>query len=136
MALAACVDQPARPADAGTLLPVPLPTPAVTMAADPPPPFTYWAPEGATIRTHPREPTIWIAETPDGDRKFYFGDQCLASERQGWIGQPVDALPEPAEGSVWRIGCSTCEQTSDLRRDRLNISFDETSRLIVDVSCG
>ncbi len=56
--------------------------PNVVMAADPQPPFTYWAPENSTIRNHPHQPGIWIAESKDGSRKFYFGDQCHASKFQ------------------------------------------------------
>jgi hypothetical protein len=86
------------------------------MEADPQPPFTYWAPEGATIRNHPRDPATWVAESGDGSRTYYFGDQCRASEHQDWIGQSVEALPAPPVGSVWRVGCTTCAQTSDLKR--------------------
>lgn len=135
-ALAACADRPGAPNENPQPESVALATPAVTMAADPPPPFIYWAPEGATIRNHPRDAATWIAETADGSRKFYFGDQCRASERQGWIGQTVDVLPKASGEQVWRIGCTTCAQTSDLTRERLNISYDEATRLVVEVSCG
>ncbi len=115
---------------------VALATPAVKMEANPPPPFTYWAPEGSTIRNHPREPGIWIAEVADGSKTYYFGDQCRASERQDWVGQRVETLPKPAVDAIWRIGTTTSAQTSDLRRDRLNISFDEATRRIASVACG
>lgn len=134
--LGACSVEHEAPGVGSTAWPNALATPTVTMAADPPPPFTYWAPVGATIRNHPREAAIWIAETADGSRKFYFGDQCRASQRQSWIGQSVEALPRAPHDQVWRIACSTCAVTSDLHRDRLNISYDEVTRSIIEVSCG
>jgi hypothetical protein len=60
--------------------------PNVIMAADPPPPFTYWAPENSTIRNHTRQPGIWIAESEDGSRKYYFGDpmSCVRVSTLCW----------------------------------------------------
>jgi hypothetical protein len=135
LVVGACAAEPeARGADAARS--VALATPAVTMEANPPPPFTYWAPEGSTIRNHPRDPAIWIAEGADGSRTYYFGDQCRASERQDWVGQPVETLPTPPVDAVWRVGSTSSAQTSDLRRERLNISFDEATRRIASVACG
>jgi hypothetical protein len=114
----------------------PLATPNVVMAADPRPPFTYWAPENSTIRNHPREPGIWIAETPSGSRKYYYGDQCHASEFQRFVGQSVDALPEKPVNATWRLTCSTCMVTSDLGWKRMNVSFDQQTKVISDISCG
>jgi hypothetical protein len=110
--------------------------PNVVMAADPQPPFTYWAPENSTIRNHPRQPGIWIAESPDGSRKYYFGDQCRASEFQRFIGQPLDALPAKPADATWRPSCSTCARTSDLGWRRMNISYDEETKTIDEISCG
>ena len=114
----------------------PLATPNVVMAADPRPPFTYWAPENSTIRNHPREPGIWIAESTDGSRKYYYGDQCRASEFQRFVGQSVDALPEKPADATWRLTCSTCMVTSDLGWKRMNVSFDQQTKVISDISCG
>lgn len=132
--LGACSSEPEVPAHpvASNMLA----TPVVTMAADPPPPFTYWAPEGSTIRNHPNDQGAWIAERADGSRKFYFGDQCRASERQDLVGQSIDALPQTLSDQKWRTACTTCEVTSDLQRERLNVSYDETTRRVVEVSCG
>lgn len=110
--------------------------PNVVMAADPQPPFTYWAPENSTIRNHPRQPGIWIAESLDGSRKFYFGDKCRASEFQRFVGQAVDALPAQPAGATWRLSCSSCARTSDLDWERVNISYDQKTRTIDDISCG
>ncbi len=132
----ACSAEHENPVVAPGATPITLATPRVSMAADPPPPFTYWAPEGATIRNHPRDPGAWLAESRDGSRKFYFGDQCRASEHQVWIGQSVDALPQAPRDQNWRVACKTCAVTSDMRRDRLNISYDEATRRIFEVSCG
>lgn len=110
--------------------------PNVVMAADPQPPFTYWAPENSTIKNHPRQPGIWIAESEDGSRKFYFGDQCRASEYQRFIGQPLDALPKKPADATWRLACSTCARTSDLGWTRMNVSFNEETKTIDEISCG
>jgi hypothetical protein len=57
--------------------------PNVVMAADPQPSFTYWAPDYATILNHPCQPGIWIAESPGGSRKHYFGDSCRLTGGRG-----------------------------------------------------
>jgi hypothetical protein len=105
------------------------------MAANPPPPFTYWAPERSTIRNHPRQPGIWIAETQNGRRKFYFGDQCRASAFQKFVGRTIDALPEKPAG-IWRLICSKCGAPSDLAWTRMNVSYDQETRVIDEISCG
>ncbi|QQS14988.1 MAG: hypothetical protein IPK81_07035 [Rhodospirillales bacterium] len=125
-----------RPAEVTPVAVSPLATPNVVMAADPQPPFTYWAPEKSIIRNHPRQPGIWIAESPDGSRKYYYGDQCRASEFQRFVGQSVDALPEKPADATWRLTCSTCMVTSDLGWKRMNVSYDQQTRMINDISCG
>ncbi|OJY74093.1 MAG: hypothetical protein BGP09_27230 [Rhizobium sp. 60-20] len=110
--------------------------PNVVMAADPPPPFTYWAPENSTIRNHPRQPGIWIAESPGGGRKYYFGDQCRASEFQRFVGKPLDRLPAKPADATWRLTCSTCAATSDLGWTRMNVTYDEKTRTIAEIACG
>ena len=111
-------------------------TPNVVMAADPPPPSIYWAPEHSTVRNHPRQPGIWVAESKDGSRKYYFGDQCRASEFQSFIGQRVDALPERPTNAIWRLACSTCARLSDMDWMRMNVTYDQQTRTINDISCG
>lgn len=110
--------------------------PNVVMAANPRPPFTYWAPEGSTIRNHPSQPGIWVAEATDGGRKFYFGDRCRASEFQRYVGRSVDTLPEKPADAKWRLTCSTCVATSDLHWERMNVSYDQETRTISEISCG
>lgn len=63
-------------------------------------------------------------------------DQCRAAERQGWIGQSVESLPEPPDGETWRVVCTSCDRTDDFRPDRLNVEYDEATRRIVTVNCG
>lgn len=112
-----------------------LPDPNVTIAADPAPPFTYWAPEGSTIMNHPHQPGIWTAET-QGGRVYYFGDACRASEFQRFVGQPLSALPPPPEGTERRTFCTTCAHTDDLRLNRMNIAFDEATQTIEQIFCS
>lgn len=106
------------------------------MAADPQPPFTYWAPENSTIRNHPREAGIWIAQSKDGWRKYYFGDQCRASQFQRFVGGPLDALPDKPVDAVWRLTCSTCAALSDLNWARMNVSYEQETKTIEEISCG
>lgn len=103
------------------------------MAADPPPPFTYWAPEGAVIRNG--APGVWYAELNGEMKVTYLGDACRASDYQRYVGGPLSGLPEKPEGVAWRVGCATCPRTADLRLDRMNVSFDETNR-IIEIKCG
>ncbi|MBB3808736.1 hypothetical protein [Pseudochelatococcus contaminans] len=129
--LAGCTSahQDARPGAA-------LAQPDVVMDADPPPPFTYWAPEGSMIRNHPRIAGVWIAETEGIPDKYYFGDQCRASEFQRYVGHDLDMLPEKSGDAVRRLACSTCSVTSDLGWARMNIFYDEETRIIETISCG
>ncbi len=111
--------------------------PYVVMEADPPPPFTYWAPDNSTIRNHPRVEGVWTAEIEGQPTRTYYGDQCRASEFQHFVGQPLEGLPEQASGVNWRMVCTeTCAMTSDLRRERTNVLYDEKTRRIASISCG
>lgn len=110
--------------------------PDVVMDADPQPPFTYWVPEGSIIRNHPRIAGVWVAETGGGPDKYYFGDQCRASEFQRYVGHDLETLPEKSGDAVWRLACSTCAVTSDLGWARMNIVYDEETRIIETISCG
>lgn len=113
----------------------PPPSNEVVMTADPAPPWTYWAPEGSTVISHPRQDGVWIAE--DGERAtYYFGDQCKASEYQGYVGQKLDQFSSNGFGVELRTACTECAVTSDLRFARLNVWFDEDTDLIKEVSCG
>lgn len=135
IAMASCTSGPSiadgisRPADN-------LPQPKVVIEAVSAPPFTYWAPAGSTIRNHPRQSGVWIAEVDGQAQRYYFGDQCHTSRYQNFIGQPVEALPAPPSGAVWRVTCSTCAVTSDLGWARMNIAYDEDTRRILEIGCG
>ncbi|EAB6718025.1 hypothetical protein DUP91_27260 [Salmonella enterica subsp. enterica] len=106
------------------------------MEADPAPPFTYWAPEGSTIRNHPRVDGVWIAETDGKPTITYFGDQCRASQFQQLVGKPLDALPERPADANWRLACTECAVHSNLDRKRMNVVYEEESKVISTVSCG
>lgn len=112
-----------------------LPLPAVIMAADSPPPFTYWAPGGSTIRNHPNVPGLWLAEMESGARKTYFGDACGASGYQHLVGQhwpTASAMPPATE---IRTFCTTCPRTDDLRPGRINVTIDETTSVVTEIAC-
>jgi len=105
------------------------------MQADPPPPFTYWAPEGAVITNHPHVPGIWFADV-DGRRvATYFGDDCHASQMQQLVGEPLQSLPPQPAGAEWRVSCGGCPVNSDLRPDRVNILFDDTTQVVEQIAC-
>lgn len=110
--------------------------PEVVMAAVPPPPFTYWASEGSTIRNHPRVDGVWIAGKEGERDRYYFGDECSASRYQRFVGHPLEVLPEKPDSVEWRHACTTCAVTSDLGRARMNIAYDEDTRVIEQISCG
>jgi hypothetical protein len=123
------------PADIRTSEPTfDLPQPNVVLSADPAPPFTYWAPEGAVIRNH-GNPGVWVAYVDGRSVATYFGDECRASELQRYIGQRLSAVPTPSDGISVRTSCTTCAVTDDLRRDRLNVVFDEVSQRVVSIAC-
>jgi hypothetical protein len=137
VALAACSAEttpdsaPATPAPA----PFALPQPHVVMQADPPPPQTYWAPEGSTIINHPDVPGIWYA-TRNGDRvETYFGDACHASDYQRFVGQPRASMPQPPADTELRTSCTTCPVHSDLRANRINVLFNEQTQVIEKIAC-
>lgn len=113
-----------------------LPEPMVVMEANPPPPFTYWAPEGSTIINHPNGEGVWLAEQDGKPAAYYFGNQCRAAEFQQFVGQPVDSFPKSPKDQIWRFACTECAVTSDLLFGRLNISFDEDAQIVEGVSCG
>lgn len=113
---------------------VALPTPNVTIEADPPPPFTYWAPEGAVIRNH-GNPGLWVAFVDGRNVATYFGDQCRASEYQRYVGQPLTAMAAPPEGVELRTSCETCPVNGDLRPNRMNVLFDEATQRITKIAC-
>lgn len=122
--------------DAAVVPEITLSEPGVVMEANPRPPFTYWALEGSTVRNHPRVEGVWIAAKEGEDERYYFGDACSASRYQRFVGHHIDALPEKPDGAEWRQACTTCAVTSDLGRARMNIVYDENTRIIDRISCG
>lgn len=133
--LAACTASEGQQKDR-TPVPIELPTPNVIMEAKPAPPFTYWAPEGSTIRNHSRNSGIWIAQSAGKPDKYYFGDQCQASRYQQFVGRPLAEMPEAPQGAIWRTHCSSCVVTDDLSFDRMNIGFDEKTNTVDAITCG
>jgi hypothetical protein len=113
-----------------------LPEPDVVMEADPPPPFTYWAPEGSTIINHSRSGSTWIAEKDGRPVAYYFGDMCKASTFQRFIGQQLSDFPQPAADAEWRFACTDCAVQSDLNFNRMTISFDEETNIVRSAACG
>lgn len=108
----------------------------VVMRADPPPPYTYWAPEGSVIRNHPTNPGVWIAYVDGGQAGgYYFGDACGAAARQDWIGRPRAELPSPAPGESRRVFETGDALTEDLRPDRTNIEIDPATQRVASISC-
>jgi hypothetical protein len=109
--------------------------PTVAMEATPQPPFTYWAPEGATIRNHPNVPGMWLAFVGGQNVATYVGDACRASAYQRFVGQSADALPAPQDGVDVRLSCEGCAVNGDLRPNRMNLVFDEETRVITRIAC-
>jgi hypothetical protein len=140
LALTACTPDSPPPATneahpATEAPPFQLAQPTVVMEASPPPPFTYWAPDGATIRNHPDAPGVWHAFVDDRNVAVYFGDDCGASDYQRFIGETVEAVPAPPPVVEVRESCDGCPVNDDLRRNRMNIIFDEVSRKVVKIAC-
>lgn len=109
--------------------------PRVVMLANPAPPYTYWAPEGATIRNHPTQPGVWIAEVGGEPGPYYFGDRCGAARRQAWVGHPIAEFQGdlPANARVYSIEEVV---TSNLVRDRLNVLLDRPGGVVRSVDCN
>ncbi|WCM27347.1 hypothetical protein NDN01_25760 [Sphingomonas sp. QA11] len=135
MVLSACGASDGRQRGSDPLL-TELAKPNIVMEADPVPPFTYWAPEGATIRNHPRQVGVWVAQGAGQPDRYYFGDQCGASGYQQFVGRSLAEMPSAPTGAVWRTHCSACAVTQDLAMARLNISFDERTQTIDRIACG
>lgn len=72
-----------------------------------------------------------VAETPTEP----IPQRCGAEAARSLIGTHVGAVSFPADANV-RIVCTTCPTTKDLRPDRLNIRFDQTTGIIRSVDCG
>lgn len=125
---------PPREAAAPSAAPFALAQPKVVVEADPPPPFTYWAPEGATIRNHPNGPGLWNAYVDGRNVATYFGDACRASAFQAYVGQPLKSLPPPPNGVSVRTSCETCAVNDDLRPNRMNVIHDD-AETIVRIAC-
>lgn len=123
--------------DPGPTPPPPTPDPeprGVTVRADPPPPFTYWAPPGSVIRNH-GNPGLWVAVLNGRQVKTYFGDDCGASRLQGWIGLREDELPALPPVLPQRNFAQGQPVTQDLVPNRINVIYDPQTRRVVEVAC-
>ncbi|WP_374275413.1 hypothetical protein [Brevundimonas sp.] len=133
-------DGPTAVADAtkiaGAETAAPGPAPGVTIAADPAPPFAYWAPEGSVIRNHPSSPGIWIAEG-EGEVVYYFGDACGASRYQidtvGTDRATIEDLSPEVEVRDYVQGDVLIQ---NLVPTRINIERDGPGGRILSISCG
>lgn len=76
------------------------------------------------------------ASAPSAPAPRPAGGACPAPQRQAWVGQAVNSLPQRPEGETWRVVCTTCARTEDHRPDRLNIEFEQATGRIVSVTCG
>lgn len=61
--------------------------------------------------------------------------QCGLDAARSLIGTHVGAVSFP-QGANVRIVCTTCPTTKDLRPDRLNVRFVESTGIIESVDCG
>ncbi|HEX8661729.1 MAG TPA: peptidase inhibitor I78 [Brevundimonas sp.] len=61
--------------------------------------------------------------------------RCDAAAAQSLVGSHVGAVDFAAGANV-RIVCTTCPTTKDLRPDRLNVRFNQTTGIIERVDCG
>jgi hypothetical protein len=61
--------------------------------------------------------------------------RCDAAAAQSLVGSHVGAVDFQAGANV-RIVCTTCPTTKDLRPDRLNVRFNQTTGIIERVDCG
>lgn len=61
--------------------------------------------------------------------------RCEVEDARLLIGRHVGAVTFTRDANV-RIVCTSCPVTKDLRPDRLNIRFDQSSGIIERVDCG
>lgn len=61
--------------------------------------------------------------------------RCDAAVSQSLVGSHVGAVSFQSGADV-RIVCTTCPTTKDLRPDRLNIRFNQSTGIIERVDCG
>lgn len=62
-------------------------------------------------------------------------DACGAWNHQDLVGQPKSAIPPKPEGANWRVHGRLEPVNQDLRPDRMNIVWEETTGRIVEVRC-
>jgi len=62
-------------------------------------------------------------------------EQCGAEAARSLIGSHVGAVSFAQDANV-RVVCTTCPTTKDLRPDRLNVRFDQSTGIIESVDCG
>ncbi|GAA0637822.1 hypothetical protein [Brevundimonas lenta] len=60
---------------------------------------------------------------------------CDAETANSIIGTHVGSVSFPADANV-RIVCTTCPTTRDYQPDRLNVRFNQATRIVEKVDCG
>ena len=63
-------------------------------------------------------------------------DTCGVASHAWLVGQNRDRIPPAPAGAVVRIVCSTCAMTMDFNASRLNIVYDEKTKIVSKLSCG
>jgi hypothetical protein len=63
-------------------------------------------------------------------------DTCQAASHAALLGRPVAEASAQIRNRNHRIASSTGPITADYSESRLNIYYDERSRLIVGIKCG
>ena len=63
-------------------------------------------------------------------------DACGAAALSHLVGKNKREIPVPVDPSRRRVACTTCPVTEDLRPWRLNIFYDQKTRVITEVRCG
>ena len=116
--------EPAAPAE--SVAPVAPIAPAAPATAAAPAP----APTSTAATPQPGEPEP-LATLPTAE-----ADTCGAAEYSVWLGQEHQRLPEAPAGKVVRVVCSTCPMTMDFSAERLNVIYDEKTKLVTRLSCG
>lgn len=63
-------------------------------------------------------------------------DECGAASHAGLMGQPVSKVSSRITNRSQRIASATGDITADFSPSRLNIFYDDKSRLVVGIKCG
>jgi len=55
---------------------------------------------------------------------------------QNLVGRPTTDIPVPVNPERRRVYCTTCPVTRDYNPGRLNIVYDQQTRIVREVKCG